>query len=207
MKSSKNKCFFQCKNAVGACRETPPEGAINSPCGHQMLLFDMNRLHSPNWKRDAQNEDKMKKPFWKKWVWRQLHTLSLPRAASLKKGCLNEHHAAARRAFLKTSTTLQRDARLREYAVNCNGFIRKSCDGKKSKKEKSNKTYVFFQSGCDSCSKTICFISKDAWPQNHNNKRATLRPEGFVWEWWQSDTKSDDSYTKREVATVQGAQQ
>ena len=91
--------FFQCKTAFDARAETPPGGAINAPCGHQMLLFDMNQLHSPNWKTRAQKSDQNEKTFLKKWVWRQLHTLGLPRAASLKQGCLNEHHAAARSAF------------------------------------------------------------------------------------------------------------
>ena len=55
-----------------------------------------------NWKTRAQKSDKNEKTFLKKWVWRQLHTLGLPGAASLKKGCLDEHHAAARRAFFKS---------------------------------------------------------------------------------------------------------
>ena len=107
MKTCKN-FFFQCKTAFDARAETPPEGAINAPRGHQMLLFAMNQLHSPTEQQEPKKEIKMKKTFSKKWVWRQLHTLGLPAAASLKKGCLehnqnagfytSEHHAAARDA-------------------------------------------------------------------------------------------------------------
>ena len=94
--------FFQCKTAFDARAETPPGGAINAPCGHQMLLFDMNQLHSPNWKTRAQKSDKNEKTFLKKWVWRQLHTLGLPGAASWRKGCQNEHNALAKTTVFKS---------------------------------------------------------------------------------------------------------
>ena len=57
--------FFQCKTAFDARAETPPGGAINAPCGHQMLLFAMNKLHSPNEKQEPKKVIKMKKCFWK----------------------------------------------------------------------------------------------------------------------------------------------
>jgi len=55
--------FFQCKTAFDARAETPPGGAINAPCGHQMLLFAMNQLHSPTEKQEPKKVIKMKKRF------------------------------------------------------------------------------------------------------------------------------------------------
>ena len=37
--------FFQCKTALDALPGDPPGRAINSACGSQMLLFDMNQAH------------------------------------------------------------------------------------------------------------------------------------------------------------------
>ena len=55
MKTCKNHCFFQCKTAFDARAEIPPARAINAPCGHQMLLFDMNQLHwPPKWRTEKQ---------------------------------------------------------------------------------------------------------------------------------------------------------
>ena len=42
---------------------------------------------------------------------------------------------------------------------------------------------------------------------NHNNKTPVLGGNGFTEAKWVVATKSDDSYAKREVATVGGAQQ
>ena len=42
---------------------------------------------------------------------------------------------------------------------------------------------------------------------NHNNNQAVLQANGFTETKWALASKSDDSYTKREAATVQGAQQ
>ena len=40
--------FFQCKTALDALPGDPPGRAINSACGSQMLLFDMNQAHPTN---------------------------------------------------------------------------------------------------------------------------------------------------------------
>ena len=67
----------------------------------------------------------------------------------------------------------------------------------------------------------MCFTSQDAtseqiawdcWkktkkPQNHNNKQHSLAGHGFTEAKWVVASKSEHSYTKREAASVQGAQQ
>ena len=50
-------------------------------------------------------------------------------------------------------------------------------------------------------------LQKIKRPPNHSNKRAVLEHQGFTEAKWVVATKSEHSYTKREVATVQGAQQ
>ena len=50
-------------------------------------------------------------------------------------------------------------------------------------------------------------VQKKSRPPNHNNKERTLGGPCFKETKWRVAFKSDDSYTKREVATVQGAQQ
>ena len=100
--------FFQCETASDARAETPPGGAINAPCGHQMLLFAMNQLHSPTEKKTAQKSDKNEKQFCKKWNLHPSAAIRAPSSASLKKGCL-EHSKNA--GFYKVSTTLQRETR------------------------------------------------------------------------------------------------
>ena len=62
---TKKTVVFQCKTAFDARAETPPGAAINAPCGHQMLLFAMNYLHSPTEKQEPKKVIKMKKRFWK----------------------------------------------------------------------------------------------------------------------------------------------
>ena len=77
--------FFQCKTALDALPGDPPGRAINSPCGSQMLLFDMNQAHPRNQKTRWKKEAKMKKQKMKKW---NLHTSAAIRVqgpASLEK--------------------------------------------------------------------------------------------------------------------------
>ena len=50
-------------------------------------------------------------------------------------------------------------------------------------------------------------VEKYKRTQNRNNKQRTLRVDGFTEAKWAVASKSDDSYTKREAATVQGVQQ
>ena len=57
------------------------------------------------------------------------------------------------------------------------------------------------------CHRTTVFVANEFEPQNYNNKKARLGAHGFTEAKWAVASKSDDSYTKREVATVQGAQQ
>ena len=44
-------------------------------------------------------------------------------------------------------------------------------------------------------------------PTNHNNKKPILRANGFTEAKWVVASKNDDSYIKREAASVQGVQQ
>ena len=57
------------------------------------------------------------------------------------------------------------------------------------------------------CHRTTVFVANEFEPQNYNNKSPTLQPHVFTEAKWAVASKSGDSYTKREVATVQGAQQ
>ena len=50
-------------------------------------------------------------------------------------------------------------------------------------------------------------VEKNKRTQNHNNKQPTLSAHGFTEAKWWVASKSNDSYTKREVVEVQGAQQ
>ena len=58
--------------------------------------------------------------------------------------------SSEKRVFQKWAFRLDETLRKYRFAVNCNGFERKSWWKKKSKKVKSNKTYVFYWSGCKS---------------------------------------------------------
>ena len=69
---------------------------------------------------------------------------------------------------------------------------------KKSEKVKSNKTYGFYKSRCNSCAEHISIYSQVAWPPNHNNKSVPLGPRGFTEAKWVVALKIDNSYTKRE---------
>ena len=157
-----------------------------------------------NWKTRAQKSDKNEKTFSKKWVWRQLHTLGTSGAASLKKGCLAH---SKNQCFCKVSTTLQRETRCAWIWCKLQRF-RKICrKKKKSKKGTSNKKHMFYCSRCKSGHFSWEGCYKIRGHQNHNNKKATLRAHGFACVWWQWTPKSEHSYTKREAASVQGAQQ
>ena len=50
-------------------------------------------------------------------------------------------------------------------------------------------------------------VEKNKRPRNYNNNRAILEPHGFTEAKWAVASKSDDSYTKRDAASVQGVQQ
>ena len=58
--------------------------------------------------------------------------------------------SSEKRGFQKWAFRLDETLREYRFAVNCNGFERKSWWKKKSKKVKSNKTYVFYWSRCKS---------------------------------------------------------
>ena len=155
-------------------------------------------------KQEPKMRSKMKKRFWKS-EFDDSYTLW----ASLgpppwKKRAWN---IVNNRVCAQVSISSARDAPESWIYCKLQWFYKKNVLKKKSKKVKSNKTIVFYWSRCNSCSKPLCFYSKVARPPNRNNKQWALRVNGFTCAWWQSDTKSDDSYTKREVATVQGAQQ
>ena len=114
--------------------------------------------------------------------------------------------SSEKRVFQKWAFRLDETLRKYRFAVNCNGFERKSWWKKKSKKVKSNKTYVFYCSRCKKGAKSLILLHFEKRPPNHNNKQRNLRVDGFTKAKWRVASKSDDSYTKREVATVQGAQ-
>ena len=50
-------------------------------------------------------------------------------------------------------------------------------------------------------------VEKNKRTQNYNNNQLILRANGFTEAKWAVASKSEDSYTKREAASVQGAQQ
>ena len=127
--------FFQCKTAFDARAETPPGGAINAPCGHQMLLFDMNQLHSTNWKTRAPTSDKNEKTFFKKWVWRQLHTLGLPGAASWRQVSKSELFVSTRRAVFQSERFVSTKSASEKNLVFFTTILKENHDGKKSRKK------------------------------------------------------------------------
>ena len=60
------------------------------------------------------------------------------------------------------------------------------------------------------CHRTTVFVADEFEPQdynNNNNNQLVLRVKGFTEAKWAVASKSEDSYTKREAASVQGAQQ
>ena len=111
------------------------------------------------------------------------------------------------RGFQKWAFRLDETLRKYRFAIICIVLRRRSWWKKKSKKVKSNKTYVFYCSRCKSEHFSWEGCKKKSRPPNHNNKRPRLRIDCFTEAKWRVAFKSDDSYTKREVATVQGAQQ
>ena len=57
------------------------------------------------------------------------------------------------------------------------------------------------------CHRTTVFVANEFEPQNYNNKNPSLAGHGFTEAKWAVASKSEHSYTKREAASVQGAQQ
>ena len=106
------------------------------------------------------------------------------------------------RGFQKWAFRLDETLRKYRFTVNYNEFERKSWWKKKSKKVKSNKSYVFYWSGCKSEHFSWEGCTKKSRPPNRNNKRPTLSANGFTEAKWRVAFKSDDSYTTREVATI-----
>ena len=80
--------FVQCKMLMGLPRTPPQEGAKNR---HQESKSSTTHKREPHFPQVGRPEKRMlkmmknEKTFLKKWVWRQLHTLGIPRAASVKK--------------------------------------------------------------------------------------------------------------------------
>ncbi len=57
------------------------------------------------------------------------------------------------------------------------------------------------------CHRTTVFVANEFEPPNQNNKNPSLQPNGFTEAKWAVASKSEHSYTKREAASVEGAQQ
>ena len=147
----------------------------------------------------------MKKTFLKKSIWRQYHTLGLPKAASLKKGCLKHSKSWGLRTSERfTSTGEAWDV---GFVIKHNTFLIKLRRKKKSEKVKLNKTYVFYQSRCQKWANCMRLLKKKKKPQNHNNKGQVLSGHGFTEAKWVVASKSEHSYTKERQVAVQGDQQ
>ena len=168
--------FFQCETAFDARAETPPGGAINAPCGHQMLLFAMNQLHSPTEKKQPKKVTKMKKSFVKSEICTPLQRYAPQVRPPWKKGAWN---TVKMQVFIKWAPRCSERRGAHEYVVNYYVFVKFFWWKKKSKKVKSNKTYVFYWSGWRNVSQNHSFYRKWFWATKSQQQKAESGGEWF----------------------------
>ena len=147
------------------CALRPPNAAI---C-YESATF-------ANWKTRAQKSDKNEKTFSKKWNLHPSAAIRAPSSASLKKGCL-EHSKNA--GFYKVSTTLQRETRCAWICSKLLRFCKVFLMKKKSKKVKSNKTYVFYWSGWRNVSQNHSFYRKWFWATKSQQQKTHPASQWF----------------------------